>query len=215
MTRWKCLLGLTVLTFTLILSTAVFAETPQAEADVLTAQGVLAYDDRHYEQALALLQQALTHDPKHPRALYYTGLTNLALKQPVEAITALETAKQVHPTDPSISYQLGVAYFTAGRYDDAAPLFEQAFNADPSSENLGYYVGLGRYRQKQYKEAIEAFKANQSSDVNVQQLAQFYRGLAGTGHGGAPTVGGYRHQSSLHGPGHADSTGHRRKPSHG
>ncbi len=178
MTQWRCLLGATALMFLLVLSTAVSAETPQAEADVLTAQGVLAYDDRQYDQALALLQQALTHDPKHPRALYYAGLTNLALKQPAAAVTALEAARQAQPTDPAISYQLGVAYFTAGRYDDAAPLLEQAFTSDPASENLGYYVGLGRYRQKHYKEAVDAFNANQSSDANVQQLSRFYRGLA-------------------------------------
>lgn len=178
MTRWKCLLASTVLTFTLVLTTVVSAETPQAEADVLTAQGVLAYDDHHYEQALPLLQQALTHDPKHPRALYYTGLTNLALERPDAAVTALEAARQVQPTDPAIGYQLGVAYFTAGRYDEAAPLLEQAFRSDPASENLGYYVGLGRYRQKNYKAAVDAFNANQSSDANVQQLSRFYRGLA-------------------------------------
>mgnify|MGYP001296138738 CR=1 FL=1 len=178
MTQWRCLLGVTALIFLLALSTAVFAETPQAEADVLTAQGVLAYDDRHYEQALARLQQALTHDPRHPRALYYAGLTNLALKQPAAAVTALEAARQVQPADPAISYQLGVAYFTTGRYDEAAPLLEQGFRTDPTSENLGYYVGLGRYRQKNYKEAVDAFNANQSSDANVQQLSRFYRGLA-------------------------------------
>lgn len=174
----RFLLGLMVLTFTLIVTVPVSAETPQAEADVLTALGVLAYDDRHYDQALALLQQALTHDPKHPRALYYAGLTNLALKQPAAAVTALESARQVQPADPAIGYQLGVAYFTAGRYDEAAPLLEQGFRTDPTSENLGYYVGLGRYRQKNYKEAVDAFNANQSSDANVQQLSRFYRGLA-------------------------------------
>ena len=178
MTRWKCLLGATVLTFTFVLTTRVFAETPQAEADVLTAQGVLAYDDQRYDQASALFQQALTHEPKHPRALYYSGLTNLALKQPAAAVTTLEAARQAQPDDPAIGYQLGVAYFTAGRYDEAAPLLEQAFKSDPASENLGYYVGLGRYRQKNYKEAVNAFNANQSSDMNVQQLSRFYRGLA-------------------------------------
>lgn len=157
---------------------SVSAETPQAEADVLAAQGVLAYDERDYENALALFKKALASDAKHPRALYYSGLAHLALKQPADAVTALEAAKQAQPSDPAIASQLGVAYFTAGRYDEATPLLEQAYQADPSSENLGYFVGLSRYRQKNYKQAIEAFSATKTTDPNVQQLSRFYRGLS-------------------------------------
>lgn len=154
------------------------AEAHQAEAEVLVAQGVIAYDDHRYDDALRLLTRARELNSRDSRGLYYLGLTQLARKNPVEAISALEAASQLQPSDTTITYQLGIAYFTAGRYDDAAPLLEQAFKADPTSENLGYYVGLGRYRQKNYKEAVEAFKANQSGDVSVQQLTQFYRGLA-------------------------------------
>ena len=175
--RWISLWGILIMGILLIGSPA-SADTPQAEADVLVAQAVLAYDDQHYTQALTLLEQALRYEPRHPRALYYTGLTQLALKHPDEAVTALEIAHQVEPSDSAVTYQLGVAYFAAGRYDEAAPLLEQAYITDPTSENLGYYVGLGRYRQKKYKEAVEAFKTNQSSDPNVQQLTRFYRGLA-------------------------------------
>jgi len=174
------LLAAALLTPTLALGLPVSAsaDTPQAEADVLVAQGVLAYDDRDYDNALAILKKALTYEAKHPRALYYTGLTYLALKQPADAVTALEAARQLQPSDPAITFQLGVAYFTAGRYDDATPLLEQAFTTDPSTENLGYYVGLGRYRQRDYKQAIDAFNATKTSDPNVQQLTRFYRGLA-------------------------------------
>lgn len=175
--RWILLWGM-LITGILLIGSPASAETPQAEADVLVAQAVLAYDDQHYTQALTLLQEALRYEPRHPRALYYTGLTQLALKHPDEAVTALEIARQVEPSDSAVTYQLGVAYFAAGRYDEAAPLLEQAYITDPTSENLGYYVGLGRYRQKNYKEAVEAFKTNQSSDPNVQQLTRFYRGLA-------------------------------------
>lgn len=154
------------------------AEVPQGEAEVLTAQGVVAYDAARYDEALRFLRQARDLYPQNPRTLYYLGLTNLALKQPTEAIAALDAARQLQPADPSINYQLGVAYFTAGRYDEATPLLEQAYQADPSQENLGYYVGLSRYRQKNYKQAIDALNATKTSDPIVQQLVRFYRGLA-------------------------------------
>lgn len=154
------------------------AELQQAEAEVLVAQGVVAYDQGRYDEALGLLSQARDRNPQNARGLYYLGLTYLALKQPSEAANALEAARQVQPSDPSINYQLGVAYFTAGRYDEASPLLEQAYQGNPASENLGYYVGLGRYRQKNYKGAVDAFNAAKTSDPNVQQLIRFYRGLA-------------------------------------
>jgi tetratricopeptide (TPR) repeat protein len=154
------------------------AETQQAESEVLVAQGVVAYDEHRYEDALRLLSRSRELNPRDSRGLYYLGLTQLALKNPSEAISALEAARQLQPTDPAIGYQLGVAYFTAERYDDATPLLEQAYKTDPSSENLGYYVGLGRYRQRDYKQAIDAFNATKTSDPNVQQLTRFYRGLA-------------------------------------
>jgi tetratricopeptide (TPR) repeat protein len=154
------------------------AETRQADSEVLVAKGVVAYDEQRYDDALRLLSRARELNPHDARGLYYLGLTQLALKNPTEAVTALAAARQLRPTDPAIGYQLGVAYFTVGRYDEATPFLEQAYQADPSSENLGYYVGLIRYRQKDYKPAVEAFDATKTTDPNVQQLTQFYRGMA-------------------------------------
>ncbi len=157
---------------------AVAADTQLADSEVLVAQGVVAYDEKRYEDAQRLLAEARELNPQDARGLYYLGLTQLALKDPIEAVTALEAARELQPTDPTIGYQLGIAYFTAGQYDEATPLLEQAYQADPSSENLGYYVGLSRYRQKNYEQAVEAFNATKTTDSNLQQLTTFYRGLA-------------------------------------
>ena len=152
--------------------------TEQADSEVLVAQGVVAYDEQRYKDAQRLLSNALELRSEDARGLYYLGLTQLALKNPSEAVTSLESARQLQPTDAAIGYQLGVAYFTTGQYDDATPLLEEAYQADPSSENLGYYVGLSRYRQKKYEQAVEAFKETKTTDPNLQQLTTFYQGLS-------------------------------------
>ena len=154
------------------------AETPQADSEVLVARGVMAYNEQRYEDALRLLSRSNGLNPDDARGLYYLGLTQLALKNPNEAVTALETARHLQPSDPTIGYQLGVAYFTAGQYDEATPLLEEAYQANPSSENLGYYVGLSRYRQKEYEQAVKAFNSTKTTDPHVQQLTTFYRGLS-------------------------------------
>ncbi|MBI4001482.1 MAG: tetratricopeptide repeat protein [Nitrospira defluvii] len=151
---------------------------PQADADVLVAQAVLAYEEELYEVAQDLLNRALELSPHDVRGLYYMGLTQLALKQPDKAVEPLERADQLSPGDANIQYQLGVAYFSAGKFDQAAPLFEDLYKTDPERENLGYYVGFNRYRQKKYKEAAEALDKAKIKDSSLVQLSHFYRGLA-------------------------------------
>jgi tetratricopeptide (TPR) repeat protein len=171
------LISLTLLAAVLITASQVPA-AQQAEADVLVARAVLAYDDQRYDDALDLLRRAINLDPQNARALYYSGLTYLAMKQPEQAVGPLERARKLRPNDENVQLQLGIAYFTAGNYDQAAPLLEQYYAAHPESENLGYYVGVGRYRQKKYKEAVSALESAKVSDPDLAQLTKFYRGLA-------------------------------------
>ena len=150
----------------------------QGEAEVSVAQGVLAYEQHRYSEALPFFMMGAEQNPRNARAHYYTGLTYLAMKQPDQAITPLEKAHQLRPTDSDISFQLGVAYFSIKAYDKAGPLLETVYQQTPQRENLGYYTGLTRYQDQQYSEAVEAFDTNVATDPNLQQLTRFYRGLA-------------------------------------
>jgi tetratricopeptide (TPR) repeat protein len=149
-----------------------------ANANVLTARAAIAYDDKRYEAALLLLNEALTLNPQHERGLFYKGLVHLAQDKPREAIVPLETVHQLKPANVDIQHHLGVAYFSVGAYDKAKHLLEPIFEQNPEKENLGYYVGFIRYREKQYGKAVEAFEQNQSPDPDTRQLNGFYRGLA-------------------------------------
>jgi thioredoxin-like negative regulator of GroEL len=150
----------------------------QSEAEVSVAEGVLAYEQRHYAEALPFFMKGVEQNPLNTRAHYYAGLTYLALKQPDQAIGPLEKARQLRPTDRDITFQLGVAYFSTKAYDKAGPLLEEVYQQTPDRENLGYYTGLTRYQDKRYSEAVEAFDANVATNPDLQQLARFYRGLA-------------------------------------
>lgn len=169
------------LSFLLILNGGVESSqawAQRADANVLTAKAAIAYDDKRFEEALALLNKALTLNPQHERGLFYKGLVYLAQEKPQEAIAPLETVHQLKPADLDIQHHLGVAYFSVGAYDKANPLLKPVFEQNPETENLGYYVGFLRYRMKQYGEAIEAFDQNQTPDPDIRQLNGFYRGLA-------------------------------------
>ena len=153
------------------------AVAQQSEADVFVAQAILAYDARKYDEALALLKDALALDPKNVEALYYTGLVLMAQQKTEQAVEVLEKARALAPRDLSILFLLGVAYFALERYDQAEGPLTPVFNERPQTEGIGYYVGLIRYRKKDYQGALKAFRAETSKNPNIQQLVRFYSGL--------------------------------------
>ena len=153
------------------------AVAQQSEADVYVAQAILAYDARKYDEALALLKDALALDPKNVEALYYSGLVLMAQQKTEQAVEVLEKARALAPRDLSILFLLGVAYFALERYDQAEGPLTPVFNERPQTEGIGYYVGLIRYRKKDYQGALKAFRAETSKNPNIQQLAKFYSGL--------------------------------------
>jgi tetratricopeptide (TPR) repeat protein len=162
----------------LLTLSAVPAFAQLSEADVFVAQATLAYEEKRYEDALALLRDALRLEPNHVEALYYTGLVHIAQRRLDLAVEALEKARAAAPGDLAVLFQLGVAYFIKEEYDKAEPLLAQVFNQRPRTDGLGYYVGFMRYRKKDYQGALRAFAAGTSSDPNIQQLTRFYSGLA-------------------------------------
>jgi tetratricopeptide (TPR) repeat protein len=127
---------------------------------------------------LPLLRQALQFHPQNTRALYFLGLTYLALGRTEQALAPLETLHELRPSDLDVQYQLGGTYFALARYDEAEPLLEEAFRRQPDLDHLGYYVGFLRYRHKDYQRAAEAFAATKTSNPDIRQLASFYRGLS-------------------------------------
>ena len=159
---------------------AVFSTSTQAaqpDAEVLLAQGTLAYEQRRYDEALQFLLEAKNHDSKNSRVYYYLGVVHLAQNNPMAAIPYLRQGVALRPSDLFLRYQLGVAYFALRDYDTAAPLLSEVYEVHPNLDSLGFYMGYLRYRQKDYDGALKAFEGNQTDDFDTQQLAQFYRGM--------------------------------------
>ena len=153
-----------------------FAQVP-TESDVYVDRGILAYDAKQYGDALQSFQEALRLAPDNVNALYYTGLTYMALQQHGAAQAVLEQAQKLAPNDPDVAFHLGVAYFLQQQFDKAEPLFRQVYAGQPQRPNLGYYLGILEYRRQSYREALRFFRATVPSDENFAQLTHFYAGL--------------------------------------
>jgi tetratricopeptide (TPR) repeat protein len=167
---------LAVAVFASVLPIPVAAQT--TEADVYVAQGVIDFDDKRYDEAMANFRKALEIEADNVEALYYIGVVHMAQRRPEQAVPFLERARVKAPADASVAYQLGLAHFALQQYDKAQPLLEGVFKTNPTQDSLGYYVGFMRYRSKEYRPAVNAFRAGRSSDPEIQQLSRFYTGLA-------------------------------------
>jgi tetratricopeptide (TPR) repeat protein len=169
---------LSILALGLLAALVPAASAQREEADVYVARGILAYEEKRYEDALAALREALTLAPDHPDAVYYSGLTLTAMGRLDEAIIALERARGQAPDDPQVLFHLGAAYFGLERYDDAGPLLERVLTTSPDLPGLGYYLGFLRYQKGDYNGALSVLEHETSTDPRLQQLARFYAGLA-------------------------------------
>lgn len=170
----KLILAVSLLSATV---SPMWAQLP-TESDVYVDRGILAYDARQYADALQSFQEALRLNPDNIHALYYAGLTYMALEQYAGAQAVLEQARTLAPTDLDVAFQLGVAYFTQQLFDQAEPLFRQVYASQPQRQNLGYYLGFMEYRRQDYREALRFFRANVPSDESFSQLNLFYAGLS-------------------------------------
>lgn len=153
-------------------------QAQEADAEVLVAEGIFAYDAKRYDDAIVLLSRAIALNPRQARAFYYLALCHLARGHADQALAPLTSLRALRPSDLEVTYQLGTAHFALRNYDKAAPLLEEVFEQESARENLGFYVGFLRYRQKDYDGAAAALRANVSADQDVRQLAAFYRGLS-------------------------------------
>src|SRR5262249_36601097 len=57
-----------------VFGTVDVAWSQPSEADVFVAEGILALEDKKYDEALASFQRALQREPGHVEALYYAGV---------------------------------------------------------------------------------------------------------------------------------------------
>ena len=168
-----------VLALTLLLAGQVTPTAAQpTEADVFVAEGILALEDKKYDEALQHFGRALQREPDHVEALYYSGVTLIAQDKPAEAVPLLERARQKSPDDAAINFQLGLAYVALSDYARAQPLLEGVFARDPGLDSLGYYVGYLRHRRGDYQGALRAFRTGRTTDSSIAQLTRFYAGLS-------------------------------------
>lgn len=106
----------------------------QQKADAAAAMlslGIAEFNEERYSTALETLsgiQRGTEHDW---RVAYYTGVTQIRLKDFEAAATALEEARLLNAYDEDIPFALGVTYFKLGNLALAKSYFHSVLEINP------------------------------------------------------------------------------------
>ncbi len=115
--------------------------------------GLLALEQRHYDEARALLTKALDLEPGHANTLINLGLLALHQRHYKEAETFLTKALDVSPGNPSALTNMGLLAMEQRHYDEAAPWLMKAVRVEPKNPKSLNNLGLLALYQRHYEEA--------------------------------------------------------------
>ena len=105
-----------------------------AQAGSLRDQGIAAFREGRVEDAITLLREAVSGDPRDHRAYAVLGAAYCQRGEYEDAIAAFESARGIRPDAAHIHFNLGLALQRAGRPQDAIAAFQAAVEVDPSYE---------------------------------------------------------------------------------
>lgn len=164
---------------------SVSQEESKRETDVLNTQKSLVVSFLNKglpEMAVKELRGLIARYPEDADFKNLMGLSQLALKNPKEAIPYLKEAYQLAPR-PSFALNLSSAYIESGQYDQSVAVLmkmqkAQDFKEYPHPERVSHNLGLAAERRRHYKVAekhyLKALSVNPSFYISLMRLGQLY-----------------------------------------
>ena len=142
----------------------------------ITAIAIEIYQAGNSEEAIRLLQQAISIDPNFLDATLILGQIYLETNQPKSAKNILLKSLEIIKDNPEVHYALGVAYFNMQNFDSAVVQCKIVLKLDPKSKaaleliSLSYLnLGVMAYQDNKKNKAIEKFRqAIESNEQNIQ-----------------------------------------------
>ncbi len=124
------------------------------QSDALHLLGVIAYQSRNHERAVALMDQAIALTPHNP--LYYCNRGNALreLKQPDAAVASFDTALALKPDYAEAYYNRGNALRDLKQLDAAVASYDKALTLKPDYAEAYANRGVVRQELKQLETAI-------------------------------------------------------------
>ncbi len=129
-----------------------------------------ALNARRPHDAEQIVREVLRADPRHPRALFILGATQLTLGRVDDAIATLETAVRIKH-DAEIDTMLAIALRNAGRDDDALSRLKRATRRQPPYAGAFLEFGNLLTALNRYDEAVEVLHRGLAVAPMMPQLS--------------------------------------------
>ena len=124
----------------------------------LFVQAVRRHQAGALAEAVALYEQALSHDPNVPEALSNLGLALKDLGRPDAAVARYEQALALKPDVPEVLSNLGLALKDLGKRSEAIARYRQALALRPNYPEALSNLGNALADQGRAEEAIACFR---------------------------------------------------------
>jgi tetratricopeptide (TPR) repeat protein len=146
-------------------------DNPRLKAQVLLAQGQLAFSNKDYASALVTLNKAVLTDPDMTAAQYSLGNAYLATNQPDQAFKAYQRASQLDQ-ELALAYKgIGDVFTRQGKSKEALAYYERAKTLGHVSAETNYSSAQNLMKRKRWSEALkelqEISKKEPTADVFI------------------------------------------------
>ncbi len=151
------------------INTQAFSPATDSKIDALIAKGRANSDQKNYDQAVSLFNQALALQPNHVKALYERGRAQYKDQRKEKAFANFNRALEIDAGYEDALYYRSVCYTDQGAHDLAIADASHAIRVNPTSSwnyiargNAYFQWGLatkndGTAKRKYYKAAIDDF----------------------------------------------------------
>ncbi|MCL1992636.1 MAG: tetratricopeptide repeat protein [Spirochaetes bacterium] len=141
--------------------------------------GVIEFDKKNYEKAVAILQKARAIEPENPAALRSIGHALFRMKKAKEAMTFIRKAIDLAPDDKESLYTLAECYSEAKQTEQALRIFDHLRGDPVMGPSACLAAGAMRMEIRQYDGAIADFSIGlRHQHIKVDTLAELRYRLA-------------------------------------
>jgi tetratricopeptide (TPR) repeat protein len=146
------------------------------QSERLYSRGLVEFHAEHYQEALALFQQATQADPQDAYALYYKGETEGRLDDYPAAVSDLRAALAIEPDLPQAPLELGIALVKTGADREAVPWLEKAQQVPESDAVASLFLGMAQLHLGQRATARQQLE-RAARDAELHVTTEYYLGV--------------------------------------
>ena len=132
-------------------------ERAVSDADRLFLKGNKLYEEKKYEEAVAVFQEAIKLSGVNWGYFLNLGLSYKKLEKPEEALAAFRKAVELNPESYSANKETGEAMAKAGSFEEAKTFYEKAVALSPDDPDAHFNLGACLVNTGQSEEALAHF----------------------------------------------------------